>query len=61
MPYIEVKVAGELTPDQKREIVKEITATMERVAGKPPAATYVVIQDMGRDNWAKSGKLLSDS
>jgi len=60
MPYIEVKVAGELTPDQKREIVKEITATMEKVAGKPPESTYVVIQNMGRDNWAKSGKLLDD-
>ena len=58
MPYISVRVAGELTQEQKQEIVSDITATMKRVANKPESATYVVIDEVPRKNWAKSGELL---
>lgn len=61
MPYINVKVAGKLTKDQKDQIVQEITQTMKRVAGKPESSTYIVIDEISRENWAKSGALLSDS
>ena len=59
MPYINVRVAGELSREQKEEIVTDITNTMERVAGKPPSATYIVIDEVSRENWAKSGALLA--
>lgn len=58
MPYVNVRVAGQLTDEQKDNIVSDITNTMERVAGKPPSATYVVIDEIPRTNWAKSGKRL---
>ena len=58
MPYINVRVAGSLTQEQKAEIVTDITNTMERVAGKPPEATYIVIDEVPRTNWAKKGELL---
>jgi 4-oxalocrotonate tautomerase len=58
MPYIEVKVAGQLSREQKEVIVSEITDTMKRVAGKLESATYVVITEVPRDCWAKSGQLL---
>ena len=58
MPYINVRVAGKLSKEQKQEIVSDITGTMERVAGKPKSATYVVIDEVPRENWAKSGELL---
>ena len=58
MPFINVKVAGQLTPSQKEEIVTEITSLMERVANKPPSATYIVIDEVPRTHWAKSGELL---
>jgi 4-oxalocrotonate tautomerase len=58
MPYINVRVAGKLTREQKSEIVSDITQTMKRVAGKPESATYVVIDEVPRENWAKSGELL---
>lgn len=61
MPYINVKVAGELSTEQKKDIVAGITKVMQDVAGKPPEATYIVIDEVSRDNWAKKGKLLSDS
>ena len=60
MPYVNVKVAGSLTKEQKRQIVEGITKLLEEVAGKPPSATYVVIEEVDRDNWGKGGKLLSD-
>jgi 4-oxalocrotonate tautomerase len=53
-----VKVAGKLTKDQRAQIAKEITDTLKRVAGKPEAATYVVIDEVSRENWAKGGVLL---
>ncbi len=31
-----------------------------KVAGKPPSATYVVIEEVDRENWGKGGELLSD-
>lgn len=60
MPYINVRVAGALKPEQKREIVKRITEVMQDVAGKPPEATYIVIDEVSRENWAKAGKLLEN-
>lgn len=60
MPYIDVKVAGELSKEQKQEIVKQITQTMQDVAGKPPEATYITIQEVPRTNWAKKGQMLSE-
>lgn len=60
MPYVNVKVAGTLTKEQKQKIVEGITKVLEEVANKPPSATYVVIEEVDRDNWGKGGKLLSD-
>ena len=42
MPFINVKVAGVLTIEQKREIANEMSDTMLRVTGKPKSACYIV-------------------
>ncbi|MDR3347733.1 MAG: 4-oxalocrotonate tautomerase family protein [Helicobacteraceae bacterium] len=60
MPYISVRVAGALTIEQKREIAKEFSETMERVAGKPKPACYIVFDEVARENWAKGETILSD-
>ncbi len=60
MPYVNVKVLGTLTHEQKREIVKRITNDLQEVAGKPPAATYVTIEEVPSTNWAQGGVLFSD-
>lgn len=60
MPYVNIKVAGKLTKEQKQKIVEGITKLLEEVANKPPQSTYVVIDEVDRENWAKGGKLLSD-
>lgn len=58
MPYINLKVAGKLTREQKEKIAKEFAETLERVAGKPKNATYLVIDEVERENWAQGEKLL---
>ena len=58
MPYVNLKVAGKLTRQQKEAIAKEFAETLERVAGKPKDATYLVIDEVERENWAKGEKLL---
>jgi len=58
MPYINIRVAGALSRQQKQQIAEGITTLMQQVAGKPPEATYVVIDEVERENWAKAGKLL---
>ena len=60
MPYVNVKVAGKLTKEQKEKIAEGITKVLEEVANKPPSATYIVIDEVDRENWAKGGKLLSE-
>ena len=42
MPYINVKLAGNLNKDQKKEIAREMTDLMQRVASKPASYTYIV-------------------
>jgi len=35
MPVVTIKLAGSLTREQKQKVAEEITATLERHAGKP--------------------------
>lgn len=60
MPYINVKVAGSLSMDQKREIADEFSGVMERVCGKPKPSCYIVFDEISRDNWAKGSDILGD-
>lgn len=60
MPYINVKLAGSLTREQKDKIAKEITDTMERIAHKPKSYTYIVFDEVKEENWAVAGDLLDD-
>ncbi len=58
MPYINLKLVGKLSRDQKTVIAKEFSETLERVAGKPKNATYLVIDEVARENWAQGDKLI---
>ena len=58
MPYINLKVGGKLSREQKTAIAKEFAETLEKIAGKPKSATYLVIDEVDRENWAIGDKLL---
>jgi 4-oxalocrotonate tautomerase len=58
MPYINLKVAGKLTRQQKETIARQFAETLEKVAGKPKNATYLVIDEVEREYWAQGDNLL---
>lgn len=56
MPYINLKLVGKLTREQKQKIASEFTETLFKVAGKPKDSTYLVIDEVSGENWAKGDK-----
>ncbi len=60
MPYVNVRIAGQLTREQKKRIAEEFTDTLERIAGKPASYTYISFDELADENWAIAGKLLDE-
>jgi 4-oxalocrotonate tautomerase len=57
MPFVNLKVVGKLTREQKQQIVSEFSETLLKVANKPKQATYIVIDEVEAGNWAQGDKL----
>lgn len=60
MPYVNIKLAGSVTREQKKEIAKEITETLERVTNKPKSYTYITFEEVAYEDWAIGGQLLDE-
>ena len=58
MPYVNVKLAGSVTKEEKKAIAKEITETLQKHAHKPPSYTYIVFKEVAMEDWAIGGNLL---
>ncbi len=58
MPYVNIRIAGELSREQKKKIATEITDTLERVTHKPKSYTYIAFDKLSHENWAIGGELL---
>jgi 4-oxalocrotonate tautomerase len=56
MPYINLRVVGKLSKDQKKKIAEEFSDTLLRVANKPKEALYLVIDEVDGANWAQGDK-----
>ncbi|MFC2076860.1 4-oxalocrotonate tautomerase family protein, partial [candidate division KSB1 bacterium] len=50
MPFVNLRVLGQLTLDQKRELTSRFTKALQEVAGKSPEYTHVVIEEVEREN-----------
>lgn len=61
MPYVNIRVAGELTIEQKKEMTRNVTRAVAEAAGKPPESILVFIDEVPRENIGKAGKLLSEN
>ena len=59
MPYINLKLVGKLSKGQKQRIAEEFSQTLETVAGKPKEHTYLVIDEVPGENWAKGDKFFA--
>lgn len=56
MPFINLKIIGKLTKEQKEKIAKEFSDTLFKVAGKSKEHTYLEIDEVNGENWAKGEK-----
>jgi 4-oxalocrotonate tautomerase len=61
MPYVNIRVAGELSKEQKEKISKGVTEVISKEANKPPETVLIFIDEVERDNVAKAGNLMSNS
>ncbi len=56
MPFISVRITRDgVTREQKVQVIKEITETMQRVLNKDPKLTHIVIEEVDTDNWGYAG------
>jgi 4-oxalocrotonate tautomerase len=58
MPYVNVRITKDgVTAAQKAQVVAEITQTLQRVLGKRPDQTHIVIDEVELENWGFAGML----
>ena len=56
MPYVNIKITKEgATSAQKAELIKGVTDLLVRVLNKNPATTFVVIDEVEKENWGIAG------
>ena len=63
MPYVNIKVTREgtspgatsTTAEQKAALIKGVSDLLFDILGKPPAATFVVIEEVEMENWGVGG------
>ncbi len=61
MPYVDARITRDgVTAEQKAEIVREITATLQRVLGKRPKHTHIIIDEVDPENWGFAGMLTTE-
>ena len=61
MPYVEIRMIAGRTPDQKRDLVKNLTDAVVTSIGADPAAVRVDIVEIERHHIAKAGVLMSEA
>ncbi|SOB86476.1 4-oxalocrotonate tautomerase [Sphingomonas guangdongensis] len=60
MPFIDIRLAGPATREQKAGIVADVTASMVARLGKPAAAVQVNITELSLENYGAAGQLIAD-
>lgn len=60
MPVVTVDMWEGRTVEQKKQLVKNITAAFVNM-GVPPEVVHIIIKDVPKHNWATGGKLASEA
>ncbi|MGY4665112.1 4-oxalocrotonate tautomerase [Pseudomonas chlororaphis] len=56
MPFVNVRITRDsVTREQKAQVIREITETLQRVLNKAPELTHIVIEEVDTDNWGYAG------
>jgi len=61
MPIVRVEMWTGRTHAQKQELARVITEAMINIAHTTPEVTIVIFEDIGKEDWAQSGVLASDT
>lgn len=60
MPYVDIKLAGKITVEQRREIAKGVSEIISKVANKPSDSIYISFTEFDRSEFAKGKHMLKD-
>ncbi len=57
MPYVNIKITKDpkTTPEQKAALIKGTTEVLVAVLNKNPAGTFIVIDEVEREDWGVGG------
>jgi len=58
MPIVTVENAGDLSSEQKKQLMRKMTDVIVEVTKKPEGAVYVRIDEVPRENFGVGGKPL---
>ncbi|MFH7321020.1 4-oxalocrotonate tautomerase family protein [Desulfurivibrio sp. D14AmB] len=58
MPYVNIRVAGNLSQEQKEKICAGVTGVLVEVANKPASSVLIFIDEVPHQNIAAGGKQL---
>ncbi|WP_428603630.1 tautomerase family protein [Sedimenticola sp.] len=58
MPYINIRIATRLTPDQRAQLFQQTTDAMDQIMGKRRDVTVVHIDESDADGWSVNGEPL---
>jgi 4-oxalocrotonate tautomerase len=58
MPFVNIQITreGNVTAEQKAELIRGSTELLQRVLNKDPATTFVIIDEVDTDNWGVGGE-----
>jgi 4-oxalocrotonate tautomerase len=60
MPHVQITMLTGRTTEQKRRAAKEITNVLSEALQVAPEKVTITFVEVPRENWAKSGVLVSD-
>mgnify|MGYP001544790590 FL=1 len=60
MPFVDIRLAGSATREQKAALVADITRSLVQRLGKPAAAVQVNIIELPTENYGAGGLLVAD-
>ncbi|WP_276611854.1 4-oxalocrotonate tautomerase [Rhodoferax bucti] len=60
MPTYHVEMFEGRSPEQKKQLVEEVTRVTAETLGCSPEAVDIIITEVKRENWSTGGKLWSE-
>ncbi len=60
MPLIRVDMLKGRPDETKRQVIERLTETLSDVLGTPPEATWVIVEEHEKENWAIGGTRFSE-